>query len=380
MNSYKVRIEAKYFNKLLKYNIKMLKVVKQNNYYYLTLDESNYQKILKYKNIYKIEIVGYDGLIKYKLLFKKNNIIIISFLIGIFLIILLSNFIFKIEIKTTDSDLKKLLLNELEKEGLKVYSFQKNFTEKEKIKEKILKNNKDKIEWLEITKIGTKYVVDVEKRIINSLDEDNTPRNIVASKNAIILKIDATNGSIVKKLNDYVKAGEVIVSGEITHKDKIVDLIKAKGTIYGETWYTVHVSYPITYYEKTYTGRQKKKLTLTLFNNVFIFFDYDKYDNFEIIENKLIYHKFLPFKLSLNTIIETDKKDDIYTPEEAIDKGIEVAKKKLLKMLPEDSKILEQKKLKFIINDSTIDMNIFFKVYENITSYQVIEEKEIVGD
>ena len=50
----------------------------------------------------------------------------------------------------------------------------------------------------------------------------------------------------------------------------------------------------------------------------------------------------------------------------------------MIKALAEDSKILDQKKLKFIINDSTIDMDVFFKVYENITSYQSIEE--IMGE
>ena len=41
--------------------------------------------------------------------------------------------------------------------------------------------------------------------------------------------------------------------------------------------------------------------------------------------------------------------------------------------LLEDSKILDQKKLKFVVKNSTIDLDVFFKVYENITSYQEIE-------
>ena len=32
-----------------------------------------------------------------------------------------------------------------------------------------------------------------------------------------------------------------------------------------------------------------------------------------------------------------------------------------------NDKILNQKKLKLIVNNSTIDIDIFFKVYENIT-------------
>ena len=90
------------------------------------------------------------------------------------------------------------------------------------------------------------------------------------------------------------------------------------------------------------------------------------------------YHKFLPLKFSYEKVLEIEKIDSIYTPEEAYVKAFNLAREKMIKALAEDSKILDQKKLKFIINDSTIDMDVFFKVYENITSYQSIEE--IMGE
>ena len=55
----------------------------------------------------------------------------------------------------------------------------------EKIKKHIHKEFKDNIEWLEITREGTKYVVNVEERIINEIKNDNVPRDIIASKNAM---------------------------------------------------------------------------------------------------------------------------------------------------------------------------------------------------
>ena len=158
------------------------------------------------------------------------------------------------------------------------------------------------------------------------------------------------------------------------HKDSVVDLVQANALIYGETWYTVHVTYPIFYYENVYTGVSKKRLSLTLLNKKFNFFDYSKYDNEEITEKNLIYHKFLPFKLSYENVKSMKKIDDVLTPYEAYLKAVEIAKSKIIKSLPEDSKILDQKKLKFALNNSTIDVDIFFKVYENITSYQEILE------
>ena len=52
--------------------------------------------------------------------------------------------------------------------------------------------------------------------------------------------------------------------------------------------------------------------------------------------------------------------------------AISEAKEKILSTLPEDSKILSQKKLKIIVNDSTIEVDVFFKVYENITDTKKI--------
>ena len=375
MNIYIIKIKDKYFKRLIKYHIYFENIKKEKDDYILEVSEDNYQKLLKFKKIYKIELLGYKGPIRYRNIFKKHYLFFIMFFLGLSLIIFLSNIVFKIEINEETEDIRNLILKELENNDLKLYGFVKSYSEKEKIKEKILKDNKDKLEWLEITRKGSVYVVDVERRIINQEEENNLPQNIVAKKNAIILSIEAEHGSIVKKLNDYVKKGEVIVSGEITHKDEVVDLVKATATVYGETWYNVHVSYPIFYYEKNYTGKTKKRFSLTILNKKFNFFDKDKYEDEEITETKIFSHHFLPIKFSYEKVLELYKEDSIYTVEEATSKAIKVAREKILKSLPSDSKILSQKKLKIIVNNSTIDVDVFFKVYENITDIVLIDKK-----
>ena len=371
-NIYIVKIEEKYFSKLIKYHINILKIKKIKNYYLLYLDFLNYEKLLKFKNIFELELIGYKGLIQYKLLFKKYFLFISFFALALIYLVFLSNIIFKIEVKTLDQEIANLVLKELEKRDISIHKWVVSFSKKESIREDILKNNKDKLEWLEITRVGSTYVINVEKRIINEIDTDDTPQDIVALKNAIILKIEAKEGSIVKKLNDYVKKGDVIVTGSITHNDEVVDLVRADAIIYGETWYNVHVSYPYAYYEKTYTGNSKKRLSITLFNKKINLFDNSEYKEEEIFEQKILYHKFLPFSFSLEKVLEVVIRDEVYTPEEAAMMAISEAKEKILSTLPEDSKILSQKKLKIIVNDSTIEVDVFFKVYENITDTKKI--------
>lgn len=372
MSIYIVKINKKYFNKILRYNIRINKIKKIDDYYLLYLDIDNYNKILKFKKIFEIEFIDYKGFIKYKNIFKNNIVFFIMFIIGICYIVLLSNIIFKINIKTNNVEVRNLVLKELNRNGIGLYNFVKSFDDKELIKKKILDDNKDVLEWMEITRHGSVYTINVEERIIKNIDDDKTPQDIVALKNAIILSIEAKNGSIVKKLNDYVKKGDIIVTGSITHKDEVVDLVHADAIIYGETWYKVHVSYPFSYYEKTYTNESIKRLKIKIFNKNFILGK--QYNNEEVNEYNIINNKILPIKVCIEKVNEIVLIDDLYTVDEAYEEGVKLAREKLLKTLPNDSKILDQKKLKIIVNNSTIDIDIFFKVYENITDIKRIEE------
>ena len=84
-----------------------------------------------------------------------------------------------------------------------------------------MKTETEKIEWLEIDSIGTKYVVKVEERIKNEPIVDNKTQHIVAKKNAMILEIYAESGEIKVKKNDYVEKGDVLISGFITKDEEI---------------------------------------------------------------------------------------------------------------------------------------------------------------
>ena len=70
-----------------------------------------------------------------------------------------------------------------------------------------------------------------------------------------------------------------------------------------------------------------------------------------------------------------------YSEEEAFEKGLEEAKNKLSSTLGENDKILSQKVLKKSINDSTIGLDIFITVEENIAiekAYTVTEKEEVL--
>ena len=381
MTTYILKLEdSKYLKKLINNRIYFLKIKYQNSSCLLYVDQNNYEKILKYQEIYPFVVIKIMGWKKYQLLFQKYYLFLFSILIGLAFLYLLSHMIFDVKIMTEKKDIIKVLEKELDYYHLTKYHFIKTFEEKEQIKKQILKEHQDKFEWLEIELVGGRYYIKVLERIINSPNEEKY-QNVVAKKNAMILEIKAQSGQIIKKINDYVNKGDTIISGYITKKDEIKNTVMAKGSVYGETWYNVKVELPYIYEKKLFTGKSYQVFTLNLFNKKIFLFNRNNYLNYELEDKIILGNNLLPFSFNKTTVKEVEKVNSLYTYDEALNKGLDIARKKLIENLDKDSKILMQRKLKLYEENHQIIMEVFFKVYENITSYQeinVLSESETV--
>jgi len=364
----------KYLERLIRNHICFVKISYFCDYCLLYVDEENLKRIEKYFKMYDIYLYDKKGYGKFKDFLLQYRLFLFSVFCGIIMIYFLSNIIFDIKIMTNKSELIKIIKKELDENGLSRYRLVKTFDQKEIIKEKILNNYKDKIEWLEIERSGTKYYIHVLERIINNSKEDLTPRNIVSKKNAVILEIKAENGEIIRKINDYVNKGDVIISGLITKKDEVKDIVKAKGRVFGETWYNVKVELPRTYKIKKNTGNTYHTISLNIFNKRINFgnryFEYE-YNDISLLENNL-----LPLSINYTEVREVKNDTYFYTYQDAQEVALRLAREKLMSSLDKDSKILLQKKLKLYEENSTIIIEVFFKVYEEITDYELIVNNE----
>ena len=332
------------------------------------------EKIEKIKTIYEIEIKRNYGLNRIYELIKINKYLILFILFGIFLIYLLSNIIFDVEVVHNDSYIRKFLKEELKKYNIDKYKLKKDYKTKEKIKKDLLNKYKDKLEWIEIEEKGTKYIIRVEERIINKTNEKNINRNIIAKKNGIIISIDAKDGVIVKNKNDYVKKGDIIIDGNIYLNEEIKKSVSATGTVYAEVWYVVNIEIPYHYKEIKLTKNKQKVYTIKFLNKYYDLFNMKKYKTKIIKNNYLIKNNLLPLSFIEQKQYETIEIDEIYTKEKAVEKAIEQSKQKLLKKLKEDSEILNYRILDEKSDKEKLKLKIFFSVKEDITDYQKIEE------
>ncbi|MBR2828274.1 MAG: sporulation protein YqfD, partial [Bacilli bacterium] len=246
---------------------------------------------------------------------------------------------------------------------------------REEIKRKILEKEKERIEWLEIEKIGTVYQIKIEERKIKKEEEECTPRNLVARKNATIIEIESEKGEIKVKKNDYVEKNQVLISGFIYNKDKIVSKRCAIGKVYGEVWYKVKVNIPKYYEKKIKQEEITRNIKLKIGKKYYYFPKNNK--NITEKEYNIIDSKIIPFSLSIEKRRNIKSKKKQYTYEELDKIAKLVVEKDFQKRLKEKEEILEKKVLKKMEFNSKIIVEVFLKVKEEITEVQSIEELNI---
>ena len=372
-----LKIKGKNINRFIKrlttrkINILSLKYINDNEAK-IIIYKKDYEEVLKVKSIYEVLEEDVFGYLKIQRTLKINKHLIIFLLIGYLIFLTLTHMVFDIEVVHSNKDIRNLITEELKENGITKYTFKKSYQELNKIKEKILNDHPDEIEWLEIETQGTKYIVRVEEREIVRETENNNPRNIVAKKDAVIKKTIASKGDIVRNTDDYVKKGDIIVNGEIMLEDKSMGKVKAEGKVYGEVWYVTKTQYPFVYYEEKETGNTKENYAIKFLNKD-IELSLKKYKNKKCEENVLLSHPLLHIKLVYQKQKEIKVISQILTFDEALVKAEDYATKKIEKNLRQDEYIIRSKYLKSSVKESTIEVEMFFAVYEDITSYQEIE-------
>ena len=376
-SSIKIKVTGRNINNFLKRlinnNINIEKVIPiSHKEIDLIINYQDLDKVLKLKTIYNIKIVRYYGKLRIIKRIKKDIFILSSLLISLLLIYTLSNVIFKVEVIHSNKNIIKLVTKELEDNGIKKYKFVKNYQEIEQIKNKILEENKNTLEWLEIIREGTKYTIRVEERIINNKPKDNKIYNIVASKNAVIKNIYAESGEKIRSINTYVKKGDIIISSDITLPNNEKISKTASGKVQGEVWYNINIEYPYQYHEIKYTGNKKKVLVLNLLNKRISFFDFHKYKTFNRNIKYIFNNNITPISLIYEDEYETNIINEIYDYNTAKEKAITKAKDKILEKYPNIKDITNIKIIKEEDKKNKISLNLFVTCLEDITEYQEV--------
>lgn len=145
-------------------------------------------------------------------------------------------------------------------------------------------------------------------------------------------------------------------------------------------WYQTKVTYPLTRRTERLLSNRKKVLVIQFLNKKIELFNLKPFKDKKIKQQKLIYNSLLPINLSLEEQQELKIVEEMNTIDEAIDKALSKGKEKIEEKLREDEYIISQNSLKVDIKSSKIELDIFYVVYEDITSYQPIVEMPLEPD
>ena len=347
--------------KIIQNNITIIDSKTKKDEYFFTIYDDEYNKLMMidYKKV--IIFVHYKGI--YNILnFIKINILYEIVTIMIIIIIFLSNyFILKINIHTNDINLHNKIMYYLMDNKIDKYSIKKDFNKINKIKNNLLNKYHDEIEWLEITKNGYIYNIYLIKRTKNKPIQNNKKCNYVANKSGTITKIYASKGELLVQENNYINTGDILISGEIKYNDELKTEVCAKGKIYGEVWYEVDVTYPLT--ETFYKKTKKKRYSLSInFLNKDHKLLKNTYDGEKIV--KKIGNNFLG--ISITKTYKMKRKTRELSEDDATKKALEKARKSIITKSHNKSNILSQNILKKYVNNGTIYMKVLITSEEEL--------------
>lgn len=192
-----------------------------------------------------------------------------------------------------------------------------------------IRNHFTEITWVSAEIRGTRLIVRVKENeaLLAPEIKDETPCDLAAAKDGIIVKTITRSGFCQVKAGDQVTAGQLLVSGTIPIYDDsetLVNshLVRSDAEIYAETIYQYEKSIPLSHTKKAGTGKVRKGFFVKIFDQSFYFLMPARGEKsweffMEQKQLKLFRNFYLPVYGAVVTAREYVPYEKIYTDEEA---------------------------------------------------------------
>ncbi len=353
--------------KILLWNIKR----KKSTIMYANIGINDYKKIkpIAKKTKSRISIQNKKGLPFVVHKYRKRKIFVGLLAIIFIALFVMSKFIWNIEIKGNNQISKAEILEELNKQGLKIGAYKGKINSNSIINR--VRLDRDDIAWMGIDLEGTNAIVEIKEtskapEIIN----ENEYCNIVSNKEGMITKINVQNGTAVVKEGDIVKKGDILVQGYLEGKYTGIRYVHAKADIEAKIWYSKKEKVFLKQQIQVPTGATEEKYTLNINNFKINFYKtLSKFENYDTInENKklMIFSNFyLPIEIIKKTNYEYVNEEKIYTEEELIQLTQEKIEEELEEEISQKENIIN-KQTNVYPNEDYIEVEVIYEVLENI--------------
>ncbi|MBQ8496715.1 MAG: sporulation protein YqfD [Clostridia bacterium] len=206
--------------------------------------------------------------------YRKRKGILVGFVLAIFLIVFSSLFVWDITVTGADTIPEAVILDALEKRGVKLGTFVPS-VDTEAI-EQVMILDVEGLSYVSINLRGTVASVEVRERKQDTEIEDRqTPSNLIATADGQIEALQVTGGVSVVKPGDIVRKGELLVSGVIDSQALGYRLVRARGEVFARVTLSYQTQIPYETEEKVYTGEFFSQKSIKIFSKTIKLFGKD---------------------------------------------------------------------------------------------------------
>lgn len=237
-----------------------------------------------------VEIEQRAGLPAFLARFRRRYAFLVGLTLSVLCVCLLSNFVLTIEVTGNLQVPDAVILSQVRRLGLRTGVYGPNLDTKQIALDTQLAL--DDLSWVSVNLYGTRAQVVVRERVKPpALLEEEGVSDLIAGAGGLIVRVDAVEGQSKVKPGDMVSPGDLLISGTVTMEGpQYSDVpsrylyVRAAGEVWARTWRTVSAQIPVAATVKEYTGADKTRWSLTLFDRRINFYgngsiswtDYDK--------------------------------------------------------------------------------------------------------
>jgi len=361
---------------------------RQGGKFLMTLSKADFQKAreLAEKTSTRVTPLSVHGFPVFAAKIKKRPLLPLGGLAFIIGMVVLTSFIWQIDVEGTERIDATEMLTFLESHGFSVGSSRRGVAYREV--EGLLMLEFADIAWVSLSITGTRALIQVNETIDHApLLRQFDAEDIVASKDGIIVHMATSAGTPLFRPGDVVAKGETIVSGRLaieTAEEGLLatQYIQASAEVWARVYYTMNFSIPLTYSEKSFTGQRSRVYSATVGGQDFTLpsrphgFAY-----YQTIENRhnASLGRDLPMPLGVTVTIhhELTRHMRTRTPEAAQELGQELAARRIMEEMGESPDIIE-KQINFTQNHRVLEVEVFLVAIERIdqTKELIPEEQD----
>ncbi|MBR2704979.1 MAG: sporulation protein YqfD [Clostridia bacterium] len=378
----KIRIEGFYIEKVInmcrKNNIELVNLDRKSNTTIYTSvcikDFKPVSKIVK-NNKCRLKILRKIGIPFVVKKYRKRKVFFIALLTLCLTIIILSKFVWNIEVIGGDEGLQEAVIEISKEEGLEIGKLKKTVNLNQIINR--IRLERADVSWVGIRMCGTNVKLEIVKadtkpEIVNEYESCN----IVALKDCVIERISAQNGTIRVKEGDIVKAGSTLIEGVMEGKYTEPQNVHPVGLVIGKVWYKEKARVYRKQVKKNQTGRKEVKYSIKVNNFAINFYKklskFEKYDTIGTGKKLKISSDFyLPIEIEKNTNYEFENEEIEYTVDEIKKQAIDEAKLKLGERIGNSGDIINEY-INTDENEEYIDVEVTYEVLENVGTEEKI--------